>query len=103
MTTCRTNLIQDDAVNFRVPQAPQLAPRASLLHLVTAHDLQDLRHKLERGQVPPDLEAKLVKLAGGNLGHRAIEQNCRSIIALLQAAEQGSFKEAAPEDCERLL
>jgi hypothetical protein len=73
------------------------------LHLVTAHDLKSLRDELTRGNVPPDLEAKLSKLAAGNLGHRFIERNCRTIIALLQAAQQGSFKQASLGACERLL
>ena len=64
---------------------------------------QNLRDELIRGNVPADLEAKLIKLARDNLAHRSIEQNCRTIIALLQAAQQGAFKEASPEACERLL
>ena len=103
MRTYTSSLIENDAVNHVLPRTPQLALRASHLYLVTVHDLQDLRHALIRGQVPPDLEVKLIKLALGDLGRRFIEQNCRTIIALLQAAHEGSFKEARQEDCERLL
>jgi len=75
----------------------------NFLHLVTAHDVRDLRHALERGQLPPDFEAKLHKLASGDLIHHSIEQNCRTIIALLQAAMDGSFKGASSGNCEQLL
>ena len=75
----------------------------NFLHLVTAHDVKDLRHALGRGQLPPDFEAKLRKLASGDLIHHSIEQNCRTIIALLQAAMDGSFKGANSSNCEQLL
>ena len=67
------------------------------------HDLQDLRDALTRGHVPPDLEAKLIRLAKGDLISRAIEKNCRTIIALIQASQDGSFREASREERERLL
>ena len=53
--------------------------------------------------VPPDLEAKLIRLAKGDLISRAIEKNCRTIIALIQASQEGSFREANREERERLL
>jgi hypothetical protein len=92
MITCETNsmlVCQQRPLNF--------------LHLVTAHDVRDLRHALERGQLPPDFEAKLRKLASGALIHHSIAQNCRTIIALLQAAMDGSFKGACSSNCEQLL
>lgn len=73
------------------------------LHLITAHDVQGLRSALAQGRLPTDLEAKLAKLAGGSLSDRYVEQNSRLFFALLLAALQGSFIEATPSDCERLL
>ena len=89
---------------FETKQVSVYRPRAAgYLHMVTVHDLQDLRQALGRGQVPPDFEAKLSKLAAGDLSQRFIEQNCRTSIALLQAAWEGAFKGASYGDCERLL
>jgi len=73
------------------------------LQLVSDHELQDLGHKLARGQIPADFEAKLVTLSRGDLAQRSIEQNCRIIIALLQSVGDGSFKLATSEQCQRLL
>ena len=103
MKTYETNVVEDPGNQcvHQVWRQPALIPHR--LHLVSAHELQDLRQKLARGQVPPDLEAKLIKLAGGDLVHRAIEQNCRTMIALLRAAHEGAFRKAVQEDCERLL
>jgi hypothetical protein len=53
--------------------------------------------------VPPDLEAKLNLLAIGDLAHRFIARHCRTIIALLQATETGSFGDVSPAELERLL
>jgi hypothetical protein len=71
--------------------------------LVSPHDLRNLHDGLERGSIPADLEAKLESLAGGDLGQRFINQQCRMIIALLQARQDGSFKHVSPAESERLL
>jgi len=73
------------------------------LHLITAHDIEALRNELARGHVPADLEAKLRQLAQGELIHRFIAQHCRTLIALVEAVQDGSFKEASRAECERLL
>src|SRR5262245_50609201 len=73
------------------------------LHLVTEHDLDKLRTEVKQGDIPADLAAKLDKLAKGNLGDRFIEQNCRTMFALLVAARMHSFKELSELECERLL
>ena len=78
-------------------------PPPGYLNVITVHDLNNLREALGRGQVPPDFEAKLIRLASGDLKERSIEQNCRNMIALLPAAWDGSFKAASSDDCERLL
>ena len=102
MRTCELNVIDPSFNQDRLSaRQPALVPH--LLHLVSEHELQDLRPRLARGQVPPDLEAKLVKLSRGDLAHRSIEQNCRTIMALFQAAHEGAFKAASPEHCDRLL
>jgi hypothetical protein len=79
------------------------ASRSSSLHLVSAHEVQALRDAMDRGELPPDFEAKLVRLAEGDLIHRFLARNCRLFAALLLAAQAGSFKEASRADCERLL
>jgi hypothetical protein len=71
--------------------------------LVSAQEVQALGQALARGEAPPDLEAKLTRLAGGELLHRAVARNCRCFVALLLAAQEGSFREAGAADCERLL
>jgi len=73
------------------------------LYLVSAHDLQDLGAALACGRIPLDFEAKLIRLAKGDLAWQSIERNCRTIIALLQASQEGSFREASPEERARLL
>ena len=83
--------------------ARQPAVQPSHLYLVTAHDLQDLSDDLAKGMVPLDLEAKLTKLAMGELGHCFIEQNCRTIIDLVMAVQKGSFKPVEQAEFERLL
>ena len=103
MRTCELNVIEHLAINQGRPPVRQPALVPHRLHLISGHEVQDLRQCLTRGQVPPDLETKLVKLSRGDLAHRLIEQNCRTIIALLQAAHEGAFKVASPDHCERLL
>jgi hypothetical protein len=77
--------------------------RPSPLHLVTAFEMEELRHALTRGEVPPDLEAKLNRLATGDLTQRSVARNCRCFVALLLAAHDHWFREATERDCERLL
>jgi len=103
MRTCELNEVENSAVRHFWPGTGNPSFKPSHLHLVTAHDLQDLRAALARGHIPPDLEAKLIKLAKGDLVLRSIEKNCRTIIALLQASQEGSFRAASPEERERLL
>jgi len=70
---------------------------------VGALELQQLRAALEHGALPPDLEAKLTRLANGDLVCRLLAHNCRLFTALFLAAKDGFFKEASPADCERVL
>ncbi len=77
--------------------------RASFLYLVNVHEVQELRAALTRGVLPPDFEAKLAKLAEGDLMHRFVTRNCRRFVNLLLAAQSGLFKEPSQADCERLL
>ena len=80
-----------------------LGSRLSFLHLVTGEEMSALREALARGHVPADFQAKLNRLSQGELLHRAIARHCRSFIALLQAAHDGSYTQASPTVCERLL
>jgi hypothetical protein len=79
------------------------ALRPSSLYLVSAHELQELSATLARGELPSDFEAKLMRLAEGDLIHRFLAGNCRLFAALLVAAQDGLFKEANRAVCERLL
>ena len=92
---CATNQVGRGA---QMPATP-----LELLHLVTAHDVQDLRSALAGRKLPPDFEAKLAKLAKGNLNDRYVEQHSRLFIALLLAAMEGAFTAATPSDREHLL
>jgi len=80
-----------------------MALRPSCLHLISAHELRELREALAHGNLPPDFEAKLARLAKGDLLHRFLAQNCALFVALLLAAQDGFFKEASAADCQRLL
>jgi hypothetical protein len=71
--------------------------------LVNTHELQELRAALAHGKLPPDLEAKLARLAEGDLLHRFLARNCRLFAALFQAARDGFFKDASQAQLERLL
>jgi hypothetical protein len=103
METRDRNVVNNSEFTPSWQRERHVATRPCYLHLVTACDLQDLSEALAKQQLPPDLKIKLSRLAVHELSHRFIEQNCRTIIALLQAVEEGSFKEASPKDCERLL
>ena len=103
MTTCEMHVMEGFLPAPLRPLFRQPAPTSGRLNMVSPHELHDLRLRIERGQVPSDFEAKLINLAQGTLAQRSIEQNCRTMIALLQAAHQGAFKQATPADCEQLL
>ena len=82
---------------------PPLPLRPSALCMVSAHELQELKGAIARGVLPPDFEAKLGRLAEGDLTHCLLARNCRLLAALLLAARDGSFKDASLADRERLL
>jgi hypothetical protein len=79
------------------------AVRPGLLGLVTVHELEALRLALGRGELPPDLEAKLTRLTEGDLTHRFVARNCRLFVELLLAVQAGSFRDASQPESERLL
>ncbi len=81
----------------------QLTLEPSALCLVSTNELKELSAALACGGLPRDFEAKLARLAGGDLVHRFLAQNGRLFAALLLAAGNGSFKEASRADCELLL
>jgi len=103
MRSWRSSVLEDCAAGQVRPVAQMPMVRPGLLYLVTAHDVQELRHALAQGRCPSDLDAKLVRLAGGSLSERYIEQNSRLFIALLLAAAENSFTKTTPADRERLL
>jgi hypothetical protein len=104
MRTWVSNIAEDRAGDYTTftPARPR-ALRPSYLHVVTAHELHELRQVLARGMLPVDFEAKLIGLAQGDLLQRSVARNCRTFVALLSAVQEGSFREASPEDCDRLL
>jgi hypothetical protein len=91
--------------SMKAPHACQhtVSNRPVLNHFVTSQELEEMRNALGRKHLPADFAEKLARLAQGDLLHRFVAQNCRTFIALLQAAREGAFKGAAPSDCERLL
>ncbi len=102
MKSWRSSVLEDGAANQVrfAAQAPSVHP--GLLYLVTEHDVQALRRALAMGTLPADFEAKLTRLARGNLGDHYVEQNSRLFIALLRAS-LGAFAGATLSDRERLL
>ena len=103
MRTHETIMNEDPGVAPFFPHVRQPSLMPHRLHLVSAHELQDLRQWLARGELPYDLELKLRNLSRGDLAHRSIEQNCRTIVELLRAVYQGDYKSASQANCERLL
>lgn len=98
-STVANGLARGEALSEALP--PGVMP--GFLHLVTPHELLELRDALLDARVPRDLELKLTRLSGGSLLHRFVEQNSRLITALLIAAYSGSFREANRPSLERLL
>ena len=72
------------------------------LHLVSRYEVKQLRDALERGEVPFDLQSKLLKLERGGVIHHFVQQYSQLIIALLQAAHDGEFRSVTTAECERL-
>lgn len=102
MRTWEDNAVEDYTACVRRGAAhPPFGP--GLSRLVTPHELEDLRAALARGELPGDFEGKLVRLSEGSLNHRFVERGCRLFVVLLHSARNGSFTEATPAECERLL
>jgi len=89
--------------NVAIWESPSLPAKMSLLHLVSVHEVLDLKRALTHGRLPADFEDKLQKLAKGDLLRSSVELHCRVFIELLKAAGGGHFREASPADIERLL
>jgi len=103
MRSWRSSVGEEGAAN-QVRFGAQTPPvRPGLLHLVTAHDVQELISALAKGRLPPDFEAKLTRLGEGSLIQRYVEQHSRLFFALLLASLESSFAQATPTERERLL
>lgn len=89
--------------NVRGGRCPLPAQQPGYLNLVTGPEVSRLHAELVRGCLPVDLENKLAQLARGTLAEQFIEQNCRTMISLIQASEARLFPEATTAECERLL
>ena len=72
------------------------------MHLITGAELDNLRQAIIRRAIPPDFEAKLDRLSGGNLTHRFVERTCRLFTELVLAVQDERFG-ASKAECERLL
>ncbi len=103
MKSYTSSIAEDYSPGLAGLGAHRSAALPGALHLVGPHDFRAMEEALGKGQVPMDFEAKLEKLAQGSLLHRFVEHNCRLFIALLQAANDGSFASATRPDRERLL
>ncbi len=95
--------MEDCATTQSQPDTTPRAPQPGLLYLVTAQELEELRTALAKGGLPLDLETKLNRLAQGDLLERSVARHCGCFVALLQSVQEGAFREATPEACERLL
>jgi hypothetical protein len=95
--------VEDDGWTAGLGKERNLARRPDYMHLVSTHELQSLGDALARKCMPPDFEAKLRHLAMGDLVRCFIEQNCRTMLALLEARHEGTYEGASPADCARLL
>src|SRR5712664_2852783 len=102
MEICTCGMSENGAGRVHSP-APALVSRPALLQWIAPHELEALRDALARGGLPPDFLGKLKRMTDGNLTHHVIAQNCRLFASLLEATEDGSFREASPAECERLL
>ncbi len=73
------------------------------LYVVTPREICELGEAFSAGHLPSDLEAKLSRLAEGNLLERYVAQSCRLLISLVMAQEQGLYNELSPADREQVL
>jgi hypothetical protein len=103
MKSWRSSILEDRATNQVRFGAQTPVVRSGLLHLVTPHDVQEVRSALAKGRLPLDFEAKLARLHEGDLIHRYVEQNSRLFLVLLLAALESSFTESTLAQRERLL
>jgi len=103
MNTCTNGERVKIGVNPVRLDARTLTTRPALSDWITVHDLEALREALVRGSLPHDFLDKLRGLAGGDISHRFIEQNCSLFAALLLAAENCFVRDVKPAERERLL
>ena len=103
MRTSEKNTLDYDISDLRQPGTGVPVLRPSFLHLVSAHELKEFGQGLARGELPLDFEAKLARLAEGDLLQRFVARNCLLFVALLRAVQDNSFKEASRANCDRLL
>jgi len=102
MKTWPNHTVQHSA-NELALRRQQLALQPSALCLVSMNELKELSAALDGGALPRDFEAKLARLAGGDLVHRFLAQNGRLFSALLVAVRDGSFRGASRDDCGLIL
>ena len=86
-----------------VSVVPLQLDRPSLLHLVSTTDTEEFREALLQRKLPPEFEAKLSRLAAGDLLEQFVAQNCRTFFVLLLAVQGGSFEDVSLAARERLL
>jgi hypothetical protein len=97
------NSAEDDLITQVRAGSVQQASRPNFLYIVTAGEIANLRLAIARRELPPDFEAKLGRLAEGDLTQRFVERTCRLFAALVLAVQDEKFAAASKSDCERLL
>src|SRR4051812_19924578 len=102
MKSATLSSTEQHLINPAMARPTQTPVRPDFLHLVTAGELEGLKQAIVRRSLPMDFEAKLTRLAHGDLTHRFVERNCRLFTALLLAVQNEMFG-ASKADCERLL
>src|SRR3954462_12829220 len=102
MKSASLTSIEQQMTRHAAVRPTQTPVRPDFLHLVTAGELEGLKQAIVRRSLPMDFEAKLTRLAHGDLTHRFVERNCRLFAALLLAVQHDIFG-ASKADCERLL
>src|SRR6266481_9777590 len=98
MKTSRIDVLETHVLATRTHKPGAQVWQPQFLQLLTPGELLDLKQTVERRAIPLDFEAKLNRLAKGNLVQRFVSKHCADFIALLFAARDGGFSKATAAD-----
>ena len=101
MRTCATTRHGHETASSQHPAFQVTKP--GFLYLVSLSEQDALLKELQRGQAPPDFQAKLDRLSTGDLIQRYVAKHATDFINLLLAQQHALFPKLAPADRERLL